>query len=366
MKVFLETTVAEFKCSARNLDESLLVEYFIKNHCSVVDNPEDADVIVINTCAAYKKCVDYSIKAAKEKKKLNKTLIVCGCLPSINPKLLKEQLGEGIFSFSPKNMEAIDTAFPDFEFKLRNIKDANDIKYADKIDKESVFVRIERGCLGNCSYCAIKEAVGRLKSKTVENIEDEFKSLIRAHKRIVLVGEDVGAYGVDIGKTLPGLVRRLIVLSNQDTVIHLPELNSSWFIRYKDELIDIFRNKHIEKIFGVSLQSGSKRILKLMKRNTEVEKVKKTLMEFRNEFPDIILKSCFIMGFPTETNEDFKQSLSIMQKRYFDYIGIFKYYETENMSSCQIEPKVDRAIIEERSQIAADSSTKNRIQFRVG
>jgi MiaB/RimO family radical SAM methylthiotransferase len=364
--IFLETTVAEFNCSARNLDESLLIEYFVRNNCSIVNDPSKADVILVNTCAAYKKCVDYSIEVAKKRQGLNKKLIVCGCLPLVNPKLAREQMGEEVFFFSPKNMDAIDDFFPSFEVKLKDVKDANDIKPQDKADKESVFIRVARGCFGNCSYCSIKHAVGRLKSKSIEAIEDEFKILIKNHTRVVLVSEDLGAYGIDIRKTLPDLVRRLLALANKETIIYLSGVNTPWFLKYKNEFLEIFKSDHIEKSFGVALQSGSDRIRRLMKRQGKLERLEEAIVEFRNAFPGIYLSSCFIIGFPTETDEDFEHSLNLMRKKYFNYLGIFKYYESENMDSCHIKPKVDTETIEERTRIVSELLKSNNTQFRVG
>jgi MiaB/RimO family radical SAM methylthiotransferase len=363
--IFLETTAADFNCSARDLDESLLIEYFVRNHCSIVNDPSKADVILVNTCAAYKKCVDYSMEVAKNRQKLNKKLIVCGCLPLVDPKVARE-LGDEVFFFSPKNMDAIDDFFPSFAVKLKDVKDANDIKPQAKVDKESVFIRVARGCLGNCSYCSIKHAVGRLKSKSVEAIEGEFKRLIKNHTRIVLVSEDLGAYGIDIGTTLPDLVRRLLASANKETIIYLSGVNTPWFLEYKNEFLQIFKSDHVEKSFGVHLQSGSDRIRRLMKRPGTSQRVEAAIVEFRNAFPGIYLSSCFIIGFPTETADDFEQSLNLMRKMYFNYLGIFKYYESDNMDSYHINPKVDRETIEERTRIVSELLRSNNTQFRVG
>jgi tRNA A37 methylthiotransferase MiaB len=212
-------------------------------------------------------------------------------------------------------------------------------------------IRIGNGCLFNCAFCATKFATGGLKSKPEDRIIEEFETGLReGYKIFQLINEDTGCYGLDIGTNLPNLLRRIFAIEGNYQLI-LIDFNPQWIVEYYDELLAIFlehRGK-VRELF-VSLQSGSDKILKAMKRSYGIEPVKSMLINLRKQVPEVMLRATALIGFPGETEEEFGMTVKTFQEIGFSEVEIDKYEDRPGTVSSLMKDKIPQEIIDRRDR----------------
>jgi MiaB/RimO family radical SAM methylthiotransferase len=393
-KVFIFTS----GCERRLLDAERIKNYFEKNDWKVVRDPRKADIIFYNSCAVNKSVEDLSIDNIERFKKLKAQLIVAGCLPKINQQRLKKHF-QGI-TFFPESLDKIGKTFPKHKIRFNQIPDANKFyeqglyteervwspnshelllnrlrkrhgkfifnKLRQRIcknkNKEIFHLRISNGCLGSCSYCGIKKAVGKLRSKPLKKCLQEFnRGLKLGYKKYAIQADDVGAYGLDIGLTFPHLMNK-ILSKKENLEIYIPNLHPKWVVKYKKEMLGILLSSKIKK-FECPIQSGSDRILKLMNRYPPpVLEIKKLLKEIKNKNPKIKIRTNIIVGFPSETKRDFQETLNFIKEIEFSELCLFKLLLVPGTLAEKMEPKVSEKEKEKRLRIIKDFAKSNRIR----
>ena len=388
-------------CTRRELDTSKLMRYFKLNNCDIIGNPTNADYIILVTCS-FRKVKEYlSIELAKAFAQCKGQMIVLGCLPATAPNKLKEQVK--CKSLATKDLNSIDKFFPDFKIKFSDIPEVNfktyasiftllfflkrEIRFSKKFivsfmnftkvflkeciysHKRSAFsqktlIRISGGCLGNCSYCEIKNAVGKLKSKPLKNIIDEYKKLLNeGYSNFSMEGEDVGAYGLDIQSSFRELLEQLSkVDKNFNVSWFIKDLNPQWFIRYKKTILEWIKSNRI-KYIEVPIQSGSHRILKLMNRYTNLTVLLHSLQDIKRINSKVTLITHIIIGFPTENEKDFIKTLNFIKKCGVSEVIIFRYYDVESSRSFHFKGKVSKEEAIKRLEIAKNFLSRNKIKY---
>lgn len=406
MRVYIESN----GCNRRNLELDRICKYFNLNGYEVVNSPQKADYIFLNTCAFKKREEDYSISRIRVLKNYPAKLIVYGCLPDIAPSRFREF--SGISHLAPKNIDKIDSYFKNMTFKFSEIRDSvittehinlsplatsiqkfkrefefsNEFclriaRYAEKRLKttfglnKKYYLFISKGCFGNCSYCAVKRAIGSLESQSIELVIKQFKEGFNAgYRNFVISGDDVGAYGQDINNTFPELLSCLIDESNKLAVqsstklkknrkigFYIEELSPKWLLLFGEKLLDLLRAKQIKSTL-CPIQSGSDRILKLMNRHHNSKDVADYLLRLRTVNPQIQLATHIIIGFPSETEEDFEKTLHLLNKIHFDIVVIFPYHEKESTPAIKVNPKIPDDVIRERVKKAQKYFKKQKIK----
>ena len=371
-------------CPRRRLDASRISDYLIKNNYKKVNNPKISDLIIYVTCGFSDETANHAFKKIKDFKKYDAELIIAGCLPEIE----KETL-ENIFSgkkISTKELNKIDTLFPDNKIKFNKIEYNNLVwenideshvfgilnkskvlsnltqKLIDHILKnllgenspfynsligESYLIMVSRGCFGNCSYCAIKKAIGPLKSKSMEECINEFKrGLSKGYKKMYLVGDDLGAYGADCGFTFPELLSKIVDIDGEYGLF-IMDLNPRWFVKYYKEIKEILQKGKVELLL-IPIQSGSSRILDKMNRYSDIDKLKKCLIDLKKTFPKIVLVTHIMVGFPNETEGDFKESLEFVSEVGFNTGLLIPFSSKSGTKAADIEPKTSKKDINKR------------------
>jgi tRNA A37 methylthiotransferase MiaB len=219
----------------------------------------------------------------------------------------------------------------------------------DYLNQDKKFIiRHSWGCTGNCSYCGIKKAVGPHISKSIESCVNEFKEGISlGNKTFLLSGDDTGAYGIDTLSSFPELLYEIIRLKETQYEIEIKGLNPVWMVKYIDDLENILKSERINKI-SCPIQSASSRILKLMNRYSNVEKIKDAFLRLKKAYPKLKFSTHIILGFPTETMEDLEKTISFLNDIEFDYVLVFTYVEIPGAKSEMIEPKIPKDIMEKR------------------
>ena len=389
-------------CETRLLDGTRLYKYFKENGYEIVYEPEDADIIIFITCSFGNILVDHQIVKIKEFQKYDSELIISGCLPAVK----KEELAK-IFDgkvLITKDIEKIDDLFPDNKIKFNEIDDANvplelifgsrefyrnklieniktkmrKIKGIEKfylktykkfwihiynnlfdwvpiISRFYIFepyfvVRISRGCFKKqpcSSYLDVSKAVGPLKSKSIDQCVKEFKKgLKEGYKLFIINGDDPGAYGLDINSNYPELIKKIQEIPG-DYEIEIENLTQYWLVKYIDELEEIVKKQKISRI-GVLIESGSSRIVELMGRYSDIQKTKEALLRLKKADPKLKLFTHFVVGFPTETEEEFQETLDLIRDVGFDTGYIYKISYEFKTDVDHLEPKISEAEISKR------------------
>ena len=384
-------------CKLRFLDASRVRSYFYHNNYKIVDKPKDADIIFIVCCAALDYITYESLHMVKEFQKYDAELIVAGCLPNIEKEKLANVFDGRTIDTKDldKNPDKMDELFPGNCIKFRDIDDANisfqnlnegkpveavkkifrNIRWIEKfvvrikdhvlkklMGEHSFFynvlmeepmyrMRISWGCNSNCSYCGIRKAIGSHKSKPLDQCIEEFKKgLSEGYKYFMINADDVGAYGSDIGCSFPELLDK-ITNTPGEYKISIANLSPRWLIRYIDDLEKIIKRQKIVRL-GVPIQSGSSRILKLMNRYHDTEKIKEVFLRLNTAFSTLLLHTHIIVGFPTETEEEFKQTLSFVKECNFSAGQVNPFSLKTGVEAERIEPKIPQDEIYERLKYA--------------
>ncbi|UCD14050.1 MAG: radical SAM protein, partial [Thermoplasmatales archaeon] len=219
------------------------------------------------------------------------------------------------------------------------------------LDDAMYRIRISWGCNSNCSYCGIKKAIGFHKSKSLEQVVEEFgRGLNNGYNHFVLNADDIGAYGIDIRSSFSEMLDKL-TNNHADYKISIANLSPRWLIRYIDDLEEIFKRQKITRL-GVPIQSGSSRILKLMNRYHDTKKIKEALLRLKTAFPKLSLHTHIIVGFPSETDEDFKKTLFFIKKCNFNAGQINPFSRKTGAEAESIEPKIPEDEINKRMNYA--------------
>ena len=389
-------------CIRRGLDCTRLHRYLQENGWSFTQRIRAADLVLVSTCGTIKKNERLSLAAIKKiskKRPDHAKVIITGCLPKINPDSIRE-LGD--FDYIPtREMDNLD-ALLGSEVKLADIPDANlvsnELGFLDFVlayrlfrnsyslnlytklstsqafNKLCVFVgdtgnlfksklgmarrqkivpyynlRIAEGCSFGCTYCAIRFATGRLTSKPIDQIMQEFRVGLReGHKQFQLVAEDTGCYGIDIGLTIVDLLKRMLEVEG-DYQLLLVDFCSYWLVKYYNELFPLFSDNRckIKEIY-VSLQSGSNKILKAMRRPEKSEDVRDKLKHLHEHIPEINLRTTVILGFPGETEDDFMETVGAIKELPFSEVQLNKYEDRPGTVSSKMKDKIPQDVIDKR------------------
>ena len=360
-------------CPRRSLDTSRYYNYFLANGWTPTNHIKNADMIFIYSCGCFnssEKRTLNTIKSALEEKAPHADIVVTGCLLKINPAVLN-----GSYTLlGNQEIEALDSLI-NAENRLGTIVDANHIhpmkdlispraflikKFKMDVELSKLFfqkakslffgrtkykntwnIKIAEGCMGNCSYCAVKFAAGRVKSKAPERVVEEFKRGVeQGEKTIVLINTDVGSYGQDIGTNFVELMGRLFEIDG-DYKIRFIDFNPRWLVRYYDEWLPLLK-KNRDRIAYLSMpvQSASDRMLRLMRRPYTITDIKSCFTDLKRHIPELIINTHFIVGFPGETDQDFNQTLEFARSFGFGRISIHPYHDRPNTESSELPDKV--------------------------
>ncbi len=361
MKVYVDCV----GCEQRQLDAQQVIDYVKANGIEMVDAPSACDLAIMVTCAVDQASEDKSVEMIEHVSgKVPKTarLVVGGCLPSITPSRLT--LYNIHATFSPRNMKTLqqiiglERPLDIVEYPNRSSFDSTRFVDLSKMDarqdyeaaKNGFKIRIDHGCLLQCSYCAIRLATAKLKSEDPEVVKRQVKRAVAlGEKTIMLVGGDTGAYGYDIGTRLCNLLELILAIPG-DFKVYIHDFNINWLLRDEKEFLAVFASENGKKLGSVSfpVQSGSNRMLKLMKRPYTSENVVRVLSEIRRIAPHIRFGTHIIVGFPGETEEDFQDTLKMMDEVNFDFATCFSFSERAPTYAAELDGKISKEVTDNR------------------
>jgi len=331
------------ECHPAQSDVNLLKQYLRKNGFSMSKSVEAADVLIVYTCASTKTSEDRSLEVIRrfeKKQKAGAKLIVSGCLPSINKDRLKSVF-DGVV-IRARSLDEFDQVL-DHQHSLRDIQYAGPDRQFKKDKATEYPLRIEWGCDGTCSYCAIKFVFGGPKSRPVSEVLLEFeRAFQKGYRNFMLVANDAGSYGKDLGTSLADLLDALCK-TQKEGWFSLSHISPNKLKALLPSLSGLIRSGRISRI-NVPVQSGSNRIIKLMNRNYTVADFKHCINKLTAYCPGIQLKTDFIVGFPSETEKDFAATLKVAEwlRRRDVYFNSFAYSERPKTAALKLPGKIDR------------------------
>ena len=350
-------------CSKNLIDTEVAIGLFKENHYKIVNKPEDADILVVNTCgfieSAKEEAINTILEMAEYKKQRCKYLIAMGCLvqryyddlvkalPEVDLFIKIDEynkLWEKIEDLIKRDI--VEKAKTKTSTKISEIRPLPMPTYDEFLNrvvttgKNYAYLKIGEGCSNKCTYCAIPYIRGPFVSRKMEDILEEAEKLAsEGIKEIIVIAQDTTKYGEDIyGKSR--LAELLQEISKIDGIEWIRFLYS-YPEGITDELIDtVANNPKIAKYFDIPIQHISNAVLKRMNRKTSKEKIENLLEKIRNKIPNVTLRTSLIVGFPGETEEQFGELLEFVKKAKFDKLGTFMYSKEEGTPASRLPEQI--------------------------
>ncbi len=343
-----------FGCST-NFSEAEAMKGLLvtKGRFEITDNEERAFVIIVSICT-----VKTDTLALKEIKRIKenypeKKVIVAGCIPSHLVREIRKTAPD-CSMISTHNIKDIVMVVEETinDNPVAVLKHRGDIKInIPKIRRNKIIgiVPISNSCLGNCSYCIVKNIKGNFYSYPEEIIINEInKCLNEGCKEIWVTAQDTGAYGRDINSDLTELLKKIVEIDKQ-FMVRVGMMNIENIRNRVNELVEIYKNKKLFKFLHIPVQSGNNEILKLMKRNYKISEFKEIINKFKKEIPEITISTDIICGFPTETKEQFAESRRLIDEIKPDVLNISRFRARPGTEAERLE-QVDGGETKNRSR----------------
>ena len=340
-----------FGCSSNVADYEIALGLLKSAGFEITNDIKEAELIIIFTCVVKEQTFQRMIFKIKEFSKLEKPLIVAGCMAKTDKKLI-EEINPKASIVAPASIgKIIDAA--KLTLKNKKVVFLEDLKSSNfnlpRCRKNSLIgiVQISRGCVMNCSYC-YEPYRGKIFSYPPSEIVEEVKiALADGCKEIWITSLDNGCYGFDIETNLANLLKEICKL-NGKFFVRIGMMNPLHIKKFLDELIEVYQNEKIFKFIHIPLQSGSNKILKLMRRGYKASNFVKIVKKFRREFPLITISTDIIVGFPYESEKDFDATVNLIKKVKPDIVNITKFGARPGTEAAKME-QLDRKIVNERS-----------------
>jgi len=352
MKIYFEP----HGCSM-NYGEAKIMEDVVSEKHEIVNSVSDADVLVLVTCIVIESTERRMINRIKEFDSTGKRLVVAGCMASAEKEKIK--------NIAP-NAEILP---PDELCKILEVIDGTKnctklFPYPPKRKESRVeaIIPISSGCLGKCSFCITKIARRNLKSYPMDNIGKCVERAVNlGYKEIRITAQDTGAYGKDIGKSLPELINNLTKISG-DFKLRIGMMNPDTILPMLDELLNSYNDEKVFKFLHLPVQSGDDEILQKMGRNYKADDFRYIVRRFREAFNDIMVSTDIIAGFPTESPQQFQKSCELIKETKPDIVNV-KAFSPRQKTKAYTMKRLDSKIVKGRtkkiSKLRLEISKKN-------
>src|SRR5579864_9402538 len=364
-------------CPKNLVDSEVMMGILAREGYELTPRADEADVLVVNTCSfiepAQKESVDAILEMAEHKKfGAAKKLIVAGCLVERYREQILEQVPEVDAVVGTGEVERIMEAV---EGSLRVLPaQPPAFLYHDltprviTTPRHAAYIKIAEGCDHPCTFCIIPQLRGKFRSRRFESVMREAENLAATGAReITLIGQDTTSYGEDLGLR-DGLAQLLARLARVEELLWVRFLYA-YPNRVTQRLLDtIAEHPRLAKYMDMPLQHASRNVLARMKRGSSGEAFLQLLRRIRKTIPGVALRTSFIVGFPGETEGDFRELCDFVKAAEFDWMGVFPYSDVDNASSFALDKKVDEETIQDRQdhlmQIQQKISARKLRRFR--
>jgi len=365
-------------CPKNLVDSEVMMGILSRHGYELTPRPEEADVLVVNTCSFIEPAQQESVNTILEMAEYKRTgraqrLVVAGCLVERFGAQVREQIPEvdalvgtgdvaRILEATEGGLHELTPSPPEFLYHDLSPRVLTTLRHF-------AYIKINEGCDHPCSFCIIPELRGRFRSRRFESVIREAEQLASAGAReLILIGQDTTAYGEDLGirDGLPLLLGRLASIEELAWVRFL----YCYPNRITPRLLEtIARHPRLAKYLDVPLQHASQRVLARMKRGGNAEGLLRLIERIRAVIPNVWLRTSFIAGFPGETEADFRELCDFVRAAEFDWLGVFAYSDDETAESHALSGKVDAETIADRRDRLMSLQRKisrRRLARRVG
>jgi len=354
--------IVSLGCARNLVDSEVMAGVLRQAEYEVVSEAAEADIVLVNTCsfidAAKEESIDAILEVAKLKEEGRlRTLVVAGCLPQRYADDLARELPEvdlfigtgevariaEILKSHRPNKKRLYVGLPSYLYDHATPR-------LRATASHTAFVKVSEGCDHKCAFCIIPELRGPHRSRAIDSVVDEATALARdGVKEINLIAQDLSAYGRDRrdGTTLYGLLRELDTVHGVEWI----RLLYAYPNFLDDALLDLIReSRKICKYIDIPFQHASRRVLTRMRRGKSGSAVREAIAKLRGAIPGITLRTSMIVGFPGETEEDFRELLDFVEEAEFERLGVFKYSTEEGTAAALMERQVSEDVKERRWQ----------------
>ena len=350
-------------CAKNLVDSEILLGGLKYSQYDVIDEPDEADTIIINTCGfldiAREESVDTILQAAELKKSgIVKQLVVMGCLSERYPLELKEEIPEVDRFFGTNNHKQIASFLTGEEYGRDD-----PLFYRSLLTPSHYsYLKIAEGCDNGCSFCSIPIMRGLQKSRNLPDIIDETSHLVDSGvKEIMIIAQDTTSYGWDLSKKiyLSDLIYAMDQMDNAPDWIRIHYAHPA---HLSQRIIDaITTSNRVCRYIDMPIQHASDTLLKSMRRGLNQDGIREKIQKLRIAIPDIRIRTTLIVGYPGETDKDFKTLTDFILEMKFDHLGVFTYSEEEGTIAAELEDNISRELKDERKAIIID--IQNNINY---
>lgn len=346
--------IKTYGCSANFAESEMMAGELKEADFNIVDKIEDAFVVILNICTV--KGDDSALKEIKKTKEEHpyKKIIIAGCIPKHLIEQIKELAPEASLVNTHNISKIVSVVEETIHENPVSVLASNKKPKINllRLRKNPVIgiVPIATGCIGRCAYCSVKQIKGDLISYPPEMIIEETRRCIKDRcKEIWITAQDTGCYGIDIGTNISELLNQIVEIPG-DFKIRLGMANPKSVLQNLEELIKVFRHEKMFKFLHIPVQSGNNAVLKSMNRPYEAEDFKQIIKRFREEIPDITIATDIIVGFPGETEEQFRDSLLLIDQVKPDVLNISRFAARPGTPAEKREGQIPGGEIKERSR----------------
>ena len=333
-------------CSKNLVDTEMTIGMFKNNNYKIVNNPSDADIIVINTCGfigpAKEEAINTILEMAEYKKKKCKYLIVMGCLVQRYKEELEKSLPEVDLFIKYKEYNTIWEQIESV-IKKEDKPKHHELDFNERVistGRNFAYLRIAEGCSNHCTYCAIPYIRGKFISRKIEDVLEEANNLVKqGYRELIVIAQDTSKYGIDIyGESkLAELLDKLAKIDGIKWIRFLYTYPES----ITDELIKVVKeNDKICKYFDIPVQHISNTVLKRMNRKSDGNSIRNVIAKIRKEIPGVIIRTTVMVGFPGETKEDFEELYDFVKETKFERLGAFAYSKEDGTPAEKLKDQI--------------------------
>lgn len=359
-------------CAKNQVDSEIMLHQLSGEGFSITPEPDEAEVVVVNTCSFIESAIQESIETILEAARLKKegacrTLVVTGCFPQRYQKQLVKQMPEvdlflGTESFS--GLAGHLTGLLSGKKISKMILTPDPGLWREPYPRllttspGTAYLKISEGCSNRCAYCTIPSIRGPLRSRKPEVLVREAQALAgQVVRELILIGQDTTSYGTDLSPriSLTGLIKRLLKIDSFKwlRLLYLrPE-------RITRDLLDLLgREEKICPYLDIPIQHVSDRILKAMNRSFGQKDLRSLFQKIRKALPQAVLRTTLMVGFPGETEEDFQELLQFVSELEFDHLGVFRYSPEEGTPAATYPDQVPKEITHQRQDLLMERQEK--------
>ena len=354
-KIFVEA----YGCSASFADSEMISGLIVNGGHTLATNPSESDLNLIVTCSVKDTTANkmmYRIKSLK-----TKPLIVAGCLAKAEQSNV-EKFTENASLLGPNSLgKTLDVINSTLMGKKQIALEDSDLSKVGlpkvRLNSAVGIVEIASGCMSECTFCQTKLAKGDLSSYRLGDIVRQVQTEIKEGcKEVWLTSTDNGCYGFDIGTDLPTLVNAVSEIP-KDFMIRVGMMNPMYMPRIKQNLIESYDNEKVFKFLHIPVQSGSDKVLNDMKRGHTSETFREIVKKIKERFENFTISTDIIVGFPSETEEDFQKTITLLDETKPDVVNLSKYSARPGTDAAELK-QIDAAEIKRRSKVIFDQINK--------